>query len=110
MIHEEKLFREVAQLAPGERMHYLDQVCDPHQRARMEALLLGYDESQRALPAPLVAQGTLMENEAGERFGPYRLVEKLGEGGCGYYMDGGARRAGASADRPEGDQTRYGHP
>jgi serine/threonine protein kinase/tetratricopeptide (TPR) repeat protein len=99
----------VDKATPAERAAYLDQACsgDPALRQRVEGLLQAHDEPGtflRGARAPIgtasaspaeVAVDALTEGEGrlnsaavlleevGDRVGPYKLVQKLGEGGMG---------------------------
>ena len=90
----EPILDEALELAPAERAAFLASACagEPALRREVEELLAA-DESADAFlaapvgerAAPLVAE--LFENGtglgAGDRVGPWRLVEKIGEGGMG---------------------------
>ncbi|MBI4623307.1 MAG: serine/threonine protein kinase [Verrucomicrobia bacterium] len=92
--NEEELFSRAAELPAAERAAYLDQVCagDAALRARIEALLRA-DEAARSFmespPAADLAQAVtqnaprVVEAAVGDRIGRYKLLQKLGEGGCG---------------------------
>jgi serine/threonine protein kinase len=92
---EETIFGKTIQLPPEQRADYLKEVCgsDEQLRERVEALLLAHEQTNAllenppsALPAktfmvtPAMIQST--EN-AGDRIGRYKLLQKIGEGGCG---------------------------
>jgi serine/threonine protein kinase len=88
---EETLFAEALALSPAERTAFLDRACagDPDRRARLEALLAAAVEGHPLLDAaacaatnPPLAPAPAPE-AAEQRIGPYRLHQKLGEGGCG---------------------------
>ena len=91
-INEEEIFQVAAALPSGDRTEYLDAACgdDLAVRARMERLLASHEESG-FMPAPLVEQNSELEKimnllkpeESGERIGPYKLLQPLGEGGFG---------------------------
>jgi serine/threonine-protein kinase len=97
-MNEESLFHEAAGLAdPTERAAFLDRACagQPELRAAVEALLAAHAAPGPFLdrpaapgataglpagqPAPPVAGGPAL----GSRVGPYKLLQKLGEGGMG---------------------------
>src|SRR4051794_29866577 len=73
--------------SPREQADYLDQACQgrPDLRARVEALLRANAEAGSFLQEPEGAP--VVGPAAGERpeacLGPYRLLERLGEGGMG---------------------------
>jgi serine/threonine protein kinase/tetratricopeptide (TPR) repeat protein len=92
---EEVLFREARQRPKGpEREAYLDHACAGNEALRNRlAALLQADESPDPFLEPqvsgLLGQMTTRPapdskvEEAGARIGHYKLLEKIGEGGCG---------------------------
>src|SRR4030095_9829233 len=93
---EEALFQAVAQLSGAERAAFLNGAChgDPALRQRIEALLAAHDTEDSLLAEPPTAKGRaatikldLADEPAdaavGVMIGRYKLLEKLGEGGCG---------------------------
>ena len=76
--------------SPAERAAYLDRACagDPALRARVEALLAVHDRAGEFLEAPALAP-TIDASPpepaecAGTVIGPYKLLERIGEGGMG---------------------------
>src|SRR5256885_15780264 len=98
---EVALFSAALELPAGERAAYLSEACadDPALRLRVEALLRVHDEAIPFLESPPPgAQATLMESggsdatarlfstpteKAGDRIGRYKLLQQIGEGGCG---------------------------
>jgi serine/threonine protein kinase/WD40 repeat protein len=83
------IFDEASELAAGEpRRAFLDQACDDDAalRAEVEGLLRAQDaaggflaDPERDAPA---ATAPVIERE-GDRIGRYKLLQKIGEGGCG---------------------------
>jgi hypothetical protein len=105
---EEELFGTAREIAdPEDRRTYLDRACDGDKalRSRIEELLSAESEAEQffadgslamSLPgsaappswssstASEAAPSTLLEEESvGTRIGRYKLVQKIGEGGCG---------------------------
>src|SRR5258706_14626593 len=96
---EVEVFNAVRRLPAGEREVYLDEACarDAGLRQRVEELLRASEEAGGFLqePAPgaerdanaLTSQSprdTAASGEkAGDRIGRYKLLQKIGEGGCG---------------------------
>ncbi len=74
----------------AERAAYLDDACrgDVSLRAQVERLLAAHDQSGAFLetsvvPAADVAIEVSITEKAGDRIGPYKLLQQIGEGGCG---------------------------
>src|SRR5713226_9299750 len=89
---EEVLFREARQRAKGpEREAYLDEACagDQALRARLEALLQAHEspdpflEPPAAPPGAAILLSTPLTEKAGDHIGRYKLLQQIGEGGCG---------------------------
>ena len=91
---EEELFARASELRPDLRSAFLDVACagNPETRARVEALLRADDEARSFLespPSPDLAQNLtqqasrLADAAVGDRIGRYKLLQKIGEGGCG---------------------------
>src|SRR5689334_3300000 len=88
--HEEEIFASALQLPANQRSDFLDQVCanEPALRQRVETLLAALDRASPLLknPASLIPerQSALPPTEKpGDRIGHYKLLEQIGEGGCG---------------------------
>ena len=85
------VFTEALRLPPEERDRYLSQACkgDGELRGRVEALLLAYGQAGDFLgrPAaersPKAAQVPVAGERPGDRIGHYKLLQQIGEGGCG---------------------------
>lgn len=86
MNHEEELYAAAVALPATERATFLDRACggDPALRARVEALLSANDEADAFFSIPAVDRPTVILSEKpGDRIGRYKLLQKIGEGGCG---------------------------
>ena len=70
--------------APAERAAYLDEACtlDPELRAEVESLVAAHAQAGALSEPPWAERSLGREPETGS-IGPYRLTEKLGEGGMG---------------------------
>src|SRR6266498_2202675 len=81
------------ELRPAERAAYLDQACagDAALRKQVEALLQAHEQAEGFLEAPLKGlnlQRTVrvtapLTEKPGDRIGRYKLLQQIGEGGCG---------------------------
>jgi serine/threonine protein kinase len=86
-----QVFTEAIQLPDKERIAFLDRVCadDEDLRSRIEKLLKSNDRAGDFLETPL--SGSISEVRAkvaagekpGDRVDRYKLLEQIGEGGCG---------------------------
>src|SRR6266851_8643062 len=84
-------FSEALDLPLSERAAYLDRACagDQKLRQRVEGLLLTHDQAGGFLERPPaeMASGSRLGASAGEkpgdRIGRYKLLQQIGEGGCG---------------------------
>jgi eukaryotic-like serine/threonine-protein kinase len=86
-----EIFNETLKRVPAERTDYLDQTCgsDGELRQRLESLLAAHDKAGEFLDEPV----TLLRGRAapkrpagggpGDQIGPYKLLQEIGEGGCG---------------------------
>jgi hypothetical protein len=88
-LSEDVIFDVARQIrTPTARSAYLDQACDGNSelRARLEKLLAAHDATDSRLDSPLLqptvahADPHFLERE-GDCIGPYKLRERLGEGG-----------------------------
>ncbi len=80
-----ELFLEAAEIGePQARAAFLSEACgkDAALRRRLEALLAA-DQAAGPVPPPPIAAGTGGAEAPGSVIGRYKLLEKIGEGGCG---------------------------
>jgi TPR repeat protein/serine/threonine protein kinase len=87
---EESLFFGALRLPPPQRAAFLDQGTNGNAelRQRVEALLKAYDAGdfleQAAADVPKTILGSVaLTEKAGDRIGRYKLLQQIGEGGCG---------------------------
>src|SRR5512143_1307607 len=89
---EEAIAQAALALPPEQRAAYLNQVCggDAQLRQRIEALLQAHERAGASMGGPFAPQpGTTIRvtipltEKAGDRIGPYKLLQEIGEGGCG---------------------------
>ena len=81
------IFNEAAEIADSEkRSNYLDAACngDKELRARVERLLAADSHAGNFLrDRTATTTFGLFPEKIGERIGRYRLIERIGRGGCG---------------------------
>src|SRR5262245_14421289 len=98
---EREIFLAALEKAPDDRARFLDLECDPSLRSRVEELLVeeaqvggfmeepAVDAAARAAinPQAFGPHGTELSapvtERSGDRIGRYKLLQKIGEGGCG---------------------------
>ncbi len=86
MNRDEDIFSDACALPLAERAAFLDRACasDSAQRARLDELLAGISEGDRMMPTAFVPRVSLPTGEKpSDWIGRYKLLEKIGEGGCG---------------------------
>jgi eukaryotic-like serine/threonine-protein kinase len=85
------VFTAALQLPAAERAAYLTRVCgDDHAlRQKVEALLKGHDqvgdflENSQQTTALHARAGVIAGEKPGDRIGHYKILQQIGEGGCG---------------------------
>jgi eukaryotic-like serine/threonine-protein kinase len=89
---EEAVFEAALKLAPDQRAAFLEQTCtgDTGLRHRVEVLLGAFERASGfmkqpavSVPARTIAVSLLPTERPGDRIGRYKLMEQIGEGGCG---------------------------
>ncbi len=89
---QEELFERALALPADERAAWLLHACGPDVplRKRVESLLRAHEQAQsfmEAVPRDLETERTPAETAAeeqpGDRIGRYKILQKIGEGGCG---------------------------
>src|SRR5262249_15955007 len=88
--HEEAVFEAALKLPAAEREAYLEKTCsgDANLRRRVEALLSAFERAGGFLNQPATPERTVKPSlppteKPGDRIGRYKLLEQIGEGGCG---------------------------
>ena len=83
------LFVEAIQLPVAERAAHLERACgtDEQLRLRIERLLNAHDQAgdflEQSAPATEASAQTPVGEKPGDRIGRYKLLQQIGEGGCG---------------------------
>src|SRR6187455_1956750 len=81
-----ELFSEAKALPAGDRTCLVDEACrdDPDLKEQLLVLLRAHDDAGDFLqPAPLLPSNSPANEKPGDRIGRYKLLEPIGEGGCG---------------------------
>jgi len=86
---ERAIFEEAIDIASvSERLAYIERACeqDPALLVRVQALLAVHEGADGFLPEQPEAEATVLcpaTERPGDRIGRYKLLEQIGEGGCG---------------------------
>src|SRR5262245_45810642 len=85
-----EVFTEAVQLPNEERIAFLDRACagDGKLRQKVEALLRSNDRAGAVLEEPPThsirdERAKVAGEKPGDRIGHYKLLQQIGEGGCG---------------------------
>src|SRR5688572_244511 len=81
----ESLFSDALALPMAKRNGFLDEACagDSALRARVAALLSAHVATDSLLEPAVANGGVGHEEKPGDAIGRYKLLQKIGEGGCG---------------------------
>ena len=89
-MNERELFEAALEQTPEQRVLFLDKACagDPTVRSRIEGLLAHHAEAESFLEKPAMEANVTgayqpISEGAGTVIGPYKLLQKIGEGGFG---------------------------
>ena len=95
---------------PEERAVFLDAACGSGNplRNRVEQMLTHGIGSGGGLEAPQPAASQILE-KPDDSIGRYKLLQEIGEGGCGVGLHGRTGAAGSTPGRVEGHQAGHGH-
>jgi serine/threonine protein kinase/tetratricopeptide (TPR) repeat protein len=81
---KEALFAEALELPSAERRTFLAQACgtDCDLLDRLLELLAAHSRAEKLEP-PIAVQTVMTEEKPGDNIGQYKLLQRIGEGGCG---------------------------
>src|SRR6266545_923215 len=106
---EKEIFEHALDLTSAEeRQRYLESACgdDTVLLARVEALLRADAAGEEFLPEQPKETARIISEKAGDKIGRYKLLQQIGEGGCGVvYMAEQSEPARGAQDH----QARHGH-
>src|SRR5438876_6552478 len=80
------IFDEASEIADaGQRRAFVARACDDNEalRREVEELLAAHETAGGFLADPRRAESALMTLKEGDQIGRYKLLQKIGEGGCG---------------------------
>jgi serine/threonine protein kinase/tetratricopeptide (TPR) repeat protein len=89
---EDAILEAVLELPPHERPAYLDQACQGDARLRrlIEGILQAHrhaaslqESATQREPGPTMVVSVPVTEQLGDRIGPYKILQQIGEGGCG---------------------------